>query len=105
MRNVPRHLFVDTLPPALTRSRPRPIARQTISQPYIVHHDPTLLAGGPEKGPRGRHRIRLSDSVLAQLVDVIYSVERIEPLMKLARKPAARTRLSHRQINSRWRWG
>ncbi|MEK7717769.1 MAG: protein-L-isoaspartate(D-aspartate) O-methyltransferase [Pseudomonadota bacterium] len=90
MRNVPRHLFVDeALATRAYEDTALPIGQgQTISQPYIVAlMTQTLLAGGRlkkvlEVGTGSGYQT----AVLAQLVDEIYSVERIEPLMKLARR-------------------
>jgi protein-L-isoaspartate(D-aspartate) O-methyltransferase len=90
MRNVPRHLFVDeALATRAYEDTALPIGQgQTISQPYIVAlMTQVLLAGGRlkkvlEVGTGSGYQT----AVLAQLVDEIYSVERIEPLMKLARK-------------------
>jgi protein-L-isoaspartate(D-aspartate) O-methyltransferase len=90
MRNVPRHLFVDeALATRAYEDTALPIGQgQTISQPYIVAlMTQTLLAGGRlkkvlEVGTGSGYQT----AVLAQLVDTVYSVERIEPLMKLARK-------------------
>ena len=90
MRNVPRHLFVDeALATRAYEDTALPIGQgQTISQPYIVAlMTQTLLVGGRlkkvlEVGTGSGYQT----AVLAQLVDTVYSVERIEPLMKLARK-------------------
>lgn len=90
IRNVPRHLFVDeALATRAYEDTALPIGHgQTISQPYIVAlMTQTLLAGGRlkkvlEVGTGSGYQT----AVLAQLVDAVYSVERIEPLMKLARK-------------------
>jgi len=90
MRNVPRHIFVDeALATRAYEDTALPIGQgQTISQPYIVAlMTQTLLAGGRlkkvlEVGTGSGYQT----AVLAQLVDTVYSVERIEPLMKLARK-------------------
>jgi len=90
MRNVPRHLFVDeALATRAYEDTALPIGQgQTISQPYIVAlMTQTLLAGGRlkkvlEVGTGSGYQT----AVLAQLVDEIYSVERIEPLVKLARR-------------------
>jgi protein-L-isoaspartate(D-aspartate) O-methyltransferase len=90
MRNVPRHLFVDeALATRAYEDTALPIGQgQTISQPYIVAlMTQALLAGGRlkkvlEVGTGSGYQT----AILAQLVDTVYSVERIEPLMKLARK-------------------
>jgi len=90
MRNVPRHIFVDeALATRAYEDTALPIGHgQTISQPYIVAlMTQTLLAGERlkkvlEVGTGSGYQT----AVLAQLVDAVYSVERIEPLMKLARK-------------------
>jgi len=90
IRNVPRHLFVDeALATRAYEDTALPIGHgQTISQPYIVAlMTQTLLAGERlkkvlEVGTGSGYQT----AVLAQLVDAVYSVERIEPLMKLARK-------------------
>jgi protein-L-isoaspartate(D-aspartate) O-methyltransferase len=90
MRNVPRHLFVDeALASRAYEDTALPIGQgQTISQPYIVAlMTQVLLAGGRlkkvlEVGTGSGYQT----AVFAQLVDEIFSVERIEPLMKLARK-------------------
>jgi protein-L-isoaspartate(D-aspartate) O-methyltransferase len=88
--HVPRHVFVDeALASRAYEDTALPIGHgQTISQPYIVAlMTQALIAGGRlkkvlEVGTGSGYQT----AVLAGLVDEIYSVERLEPLMKLARK-------------------
>ncbi|MCF7971614.1 MAG: protein-L-isoaspartate(D-aspartate) O-methyltransferase [Methylococcaceae bacterium] len=89
MRNVPRHLFMDdALASRAYEDTALPIGHgQTISQPYIVakmtellldhQHMKSVLEIGTGCG--------YQTAVLAQLVDYVYSVERIEPLHKQAK--------------------
>ncbi len=89
MRNVPRHLFMDNaLASRAYEDTALPIGHgQTISQPYIVakmtellvdhQHMKSVLEIGTGCG--------YQTAVLAQLVDYVYSVERIEPLYRQAK--------------------
>lgn len=90
IRNVPRHVFVDeALASRAYEDTALPIGHgQTISQPYIVARmTQELIAGGrPKKVLEVGTGSGYQTAVLAGLVDEIYSVERLEPLMKLARK-------------------
>lgn len=89
--NVPRHQFVDeALATRAYEDTALPIAHgQTISQPYIVARMTEAMLGGRERVARvlevgtgsGYQTV-----ILAALVDEVYSVERIEPLMKQARR-------------------
>src|SRR5580704_724912 len=89
IRNVPRHIFVDeALGSRAYEDTALPIGfGQTISQPYIVARmTEALLEGGPlarvlEIGTGCGYQT----SVLAPLVERIFSVERIEPLLARAR--------------------
>ena len=90
MRTTPRHIFLDeALAHRAYEDSSLPIGyQQTLSQPYIVARmTELLLAGGPLK------RVLeigtgsgFQTTVLAQLVDQVYSVERIKPLQEKARK-------------------
>ncbi len=90
IRNAPRHVFVDeALASRAYEDTALPIGHgQTISQPYIVARmTQALIAGGrPKKVLEVGTGSGYQTAVLAGLVDEIYSVERLEPLMKLARK-------------------
>lgn len=89
MCNTPRHLFVDeALASRAYEDTALPIGyNQTISQPYIVAKmTELLLAGGPlakvlEIGTGCGYQT----AILAQLVDYVYTVERIQPLQKKAK--------------------
>ncbi|MFO1509246.1 MAG: protein-L-isoaspartate(D-aspartate) O-methyltransferase [Steroidobacteraceae bacterium] len=90
IRNVPRHIFVDeALSSRAYEDTALPIGHgQTISQPYIVARmTEALLEGGPlfnvlEVGTGCGYQT----AVLAPLVDKLYSIERIEPLLKRAKE-------------------
>ncbi len=89
LRSVPRHLFVDeALASRAYEDTALPIGHgQTISQPYVVARmTEALLEGGPcsrvlEIGTGCGYQT----AVLAGLVDEVYSVERITPLLRRAR--------------------
>jgi protein-L-isoaspartate(D-aspartate) O-methyltransferase len=90
MRTTPRHIFLDeALSHRAYEDSSLPIGfNQTLSQPYIVARmTELLLAGGPlkrvlEVGTGSGYQT----TVLAQLVDRVYSVERIKPLQEKARE-------------------
>ncbi|MCA1784968.1 MAG: protein-L-isoaspartate(D-aspartate) O-methyltransferase, partial [Desulfobacteraceae bacterium] len=89
MRSVPRHLFVpDSQQAYAYHDRPLPIGYgQTISQPYIVGYMTQII--GPEKGQRVLEIGTGSGyqaAVLAQIVDMVFSIEIIAPLVDQARK-------------------
>lgn len=90
IRYTPRHLFVDE---ALSHRAYEDVAlpigfSQTISQPYIVARmTEVLLESGPlhsvlEIGTGSGYQA----SILARLVDKVYTVERIKPLLNRARQ-------------------
>ncbi|OOC10127.1 MULTISPECIES: protein-L-isoaspartate(D-aspartate) O-methyltransferase [Thioalkalivibrio] len=94
IRSVPRHLFVEE---ALSHRAYENIAlpighRQTISQPFIVARmTEALLEGGPvstvlEIGTGSGYQA----AVLAQIVDRVYSIERIQALTRSARELLSR---------------
>ena len=90
MRDTPRHIFMDeALASRAYEDTSLPIGyNQTISQPYIVAKMTELLLGV------GSHLGKVLEigtgcgyqtAILAQLVDHVYSVERILPLQKKAK--------------------
>jgi len=89
IRSVPRHIFVDeALASRAYEDTALPIGfGQTISQPWIVARmTEALLDGGPlfnvlEVGTGCGYQT----AVLAGLVDKLYTIERIEPLLTRAR--------------------
>ena len=97
MRSTPRHLFVEeALSHRAYEDTALPIGYgQTISQPYIVARmTQALLSRGP------RHRVLevgtgsgYQAAVLAQLVDQVYTVERIRPLLSRAQRLFRQLRL------------
>ncbi len=90
MREIPRHLFVDeALASRAYEDTALPIGSgQTISQPYVVARmTEALLHGGPLKkvleiGTGSGYQA----AILAKLVDEVFSIERINALLKLARR-------------------
>ena len=90
MGNTPRHIFIDeALSHRAYEDTALPIGfNQTISQPYIVARmTEILLAGGPlEKVLEVGTGSGYQTTVLAQLVDKVFSVERIKPLQEKARQ-------------------
>jgi len=96
---TPRHIFVDeALATRAYEDTALPIGHgQTISQPYIVAKmTEVLLADGPRKkvleiGTGSGYQT----AILAQLVDEVYSVERIQALQLRARARLREMRLSN----------
>lgn len=89
MMNTPRHIFVDE---AIAHKAYDDISlpignNQTISQPYIVARmTELLLEASPKKVLEIGTGSGYQTAVLAQLVDEIYSIERIRPLLDKARQ-------------------
>ncbi len=89
IRNTPRHLFVDeALASRAYEDTALPIGyNQTISQPYIVAAMTELvIENRPDKVLEVGTGSGYQAAVLSSLVDKIYTVERIEPLLTLARQ-------------------
>lgn len=90
MRNVPRHIFMDeALASRAYEDTALPIGyNQTISQPYIVAKMTELLltSGHLSKVLEIGTGCGYQTAVLAQLVDHVYSIERILPLQKKAKE-------------------
>ncbi|TXR41074.1 protein-L-isoaspartate(D-aspartate) O-methyltransferase [Ectopseudomonas mendocina] len=105
IRRTPRHLFVDeALAHRAYEDTALPIGHnQTISQPYMVGRmTELLLAAGPldkvlEIGTGSGYQT----AVLAQLVERVFSVERIQVLQERAKERLAELNLR----NVVFRWG
>ncbi|WP_420913255.1 protein-L-isoaspartate(D-aspartate) O-methyltransferase [Kineobactrum sediminis] len=97
MRTTPRHLFLDeAMAHRAYEDTSLPIGfQQTLSRPYIVARmTELLLAAGPlsrvlEVGSGSGYQT----AILAQLVDQVWSVERIRPLLTKARQRLRQLRL------------
>jgi protein-L-isoaspartate(D-aspartate) O-methyltransferase len=97
IRTTPRHMFLDeAMAHRAYEDTSLPIGyQQTLSQPYIVARmTELLLAGGPlervlEIGTGSGYQT----TILAQLVERVYSVERIKPLQAKARQRLRRLKL------------
>jgi len=110
MLNTPRHLFVDeALASRAYEDTALPIGQgQTISQPYIVARMTELLL-------QGEHLQRVLEvgtgcgyqtTILSQLVDTVYTVERLDKLLHQAGKRFHQLRLRNvRMQHSDGGWG
>jgi protein-L-isoaspartate(D-aspartate) O-methyltransferase len=102
MRNLPRHIFVDeALASRAYEDTALPIGwGQTISQPYIVARmTEALLQGGPlgkvlEIGTGCGYQT----AVLAPFAERIFSVERVEPLVKRAKQHLAELEIKNLRL-------
>lgn len=110
IRNTPRHIFVDeALASRSYEDTALPIGHgQTISQPFIVARmTEALLATDPHKVLEVGTGSGYQTAVLAQLVDEVYSVERIRPLQEQARRRFIEMRLGNIRLNlsdGGWGW-
>lgn len=104
MRAVPRHIFLDE---AMAHRAYEDIAlpigfQQTLSQPYIVARMTELLVEGrdlPGKVLEIGSGSGYQSAVLASLVDEVFALERIKPLLLAARKRMRQ--LKYRNIQMR----
>lgn len=105
IRRTPRHLFVDeALAHRAYEDTALPIGHnQTISQPYMVGHMTELLlkAGPLDKVLEIGTGCGYQTAVLAQLVERVFTVERIQPLQQRAKERLAELKLR----NVVYRWG
>ena len=105
MRRTPRHLFVDeALAHRAYEDTALPIgSNQTISQPYMVGRmTELLLADGPlDKVLEIGTGTGYQTAILAQLVERVFSVERIQSLQERAKERLAELNLR----NVIYRWG
>ena len=92
MRNTPRHLFMDeAIASRAYEDTALPIGHgQTISQPFVVARmTSALIEGMPPGPPRRVLEIGTGSgyqaAVLAGLVDEVYTIERVGPLLEQAR--------------------
>ena len=108
---IPRHIFVDeALASRSYEDTALPIGHnQTISQPYIVAQMTELLL---ENGPLSKvleigTGCGYQTAILASLVEKVYSVERIGPLLKKAKNHLWDLKLkniSYQHSDGGWGW-
>lgn len=111
IRSTPRHLFVDeALASRAYEDTALPIGLgQTISQPYIVARmTEALLADGiPEKVLEVGTGCGYQTLILAALVPMVYSVERLGPLQLRARQTLNSLKVRnvrYRHADGGWGW-
>lgn len=111
MRTTPRHLFIDeALASRAYEDTALPIGHgQTISQPYIVARMTEVLLAGPpvkrvlEVGTGCGYQT----AILAQLIEHLFTVERIAPLQQQAKERLAQLGLRnivYRITDGHWGW-
>ncbi|MEM9532890.1 MAG: protein-L-isoaspartate(D-aspartate) O-methyltransferase [Pseudomonadota bacterium] len=97
MARVPRHEFVDeAMATRAYEDTALPIGRsQTISQPYVVAlmTEAALAGGQPQRVLEVGTGSGYQAAVLAQLVDQVFTVERIDELSRQARRRFRQLRL------------
>lgn len=112
MRNTPRHIFMDeALASRAYEDTALPIGyNQTISQPYIVAKMTELLLASAVRLTKVLEigtGCGYQTAILAQLVDHVYSVERIAPLQKKAKDrlwDLKRKNVSFLHSDGGWGW-
>lgn len=111
MLNTPRHIFVDeALAHRAYEDTALPIGyHQTLSQPYIVAKMSELLCadGRPERVLEVGTGSGYQSAILAHLVEHVYTVERIEPLLRKALGRFERLGLENLQAalsDGAWGW-
>ena len=99
MATIPRHVFVDeALSSRAYEDSALPIGQsQTISQPWVVAKMTQVVmdGGSPEKVLEIGTGSGYQAAILAGLVPQVFTVERIEKLLKLARRRFHRLRLKN----------
>ena len=113
-RNTPRHIFVDeALASRAYEDTALPIGHsQTISQPYIVARMTEVLLGEQgEDPPRKVLEVGTGSgyqsAILAQLVEQVYTTERIRALLLQARNrffDLGLHNIKHRHSDGSWGW-
>jgi protein-L-isoaspartate(D-aspartate) O-methyltransferase len=102
MRNVPRHVFLDeAMAHRAYEDTALPIGyQQTLSQPYIVAKMTELLICGRQPGKvlEIGSGSGYQSAVLSGLVDEVYALERIKPLLQAARKRMRQLKLRNVQM-------
>ena len=99
---VPRHIFLDeALSHRAYEDTALPIGhQQTLSQPYIVARmTEMLLASQPRRVLELGTGSGYQTAILSELVEEVYSVERIRPLLEKAR--TRMSRLKYRNVRLR----
>ncbi len=102
VRNVPRHLFVDeALASRAYEDTALPIGHgQTISQPFVVALMTTALidSGGVRKVLEVGTGCGYQTAILAPLVEQIYTIERLAPLVTRARATLAELQIRNVRV-------
>lgn len=110
MRRLPRHLFVDeALASRAYEDTALPIGfGQTLSRPYTVARmTEAILAASPRRVLEVGTGSGYQAALLGLLAEEVYTVERIEPLSRLARRRLRELQLYHvhaRHTDGQWGW-